>query len=130
MYIIIVYNCHFFLPCLLWPIVPTQSQCGGLLLHLITHTHTHTNSLILSRTPLDEGSGYRSGLYLTTQCGIRNRILRKRMSADPRLRPRGQSAVNEICSNLNLRSVARRTAGCKFYNDCCSPYLGVNISLL
>jgi hypothetical protein len=37
----------FFLPVLVWPLVPTHCRCRGLLLHLITlndtHTHTHTH---------------------------------------------------------------------------------------
>jgi hypothetical protein len=52
------------------------------------------------------------------------------VSVDPRIRPRDQSAVNEISFNLNLQSAVRKTAGSEFYNDFCSTYLGVNISLL
>ena len=46
------YNCSktgaFFLSLLVWPILPTNCRCRGLLLHLITlrHTHTHTHTHI------------------------------------------------------------------------------------
>jgi len=49
-------------------------MCRWLLLHLVTHTvthiHTHTHIYIYihkhGRTPMDEGSASRKGLYLTT----------------------------------------------------------------
>ena len=76
-HIIFVYKCHRFLPFFLWSRRPTDSQCGGLLLHPIrkTHTHVRTQKHIHMRTPMDKELARRSGLYLTTQSGIRTRIL-------------------------------------------------------
>ena len=65
----------------------------------LDHTQTHK----FGRTPLDEGSGLRTDLYLTTLSthkiqtdihvlgGIRTHNANKRVAADPRLRPRGHS---------------------------------------
>jgi hypothetical protein len=61
---------------------------------------TLSNTYTLSRTPLDEGSARRRGLYLhNTQhsqetdihalCGIRTRSPNKRAAVDLRLRPHG-----------------------------------------
>jgi len=55
----------YFLP---RPLLPNHCRCGGLLLHLITHTdarkHTHTHTQTFGMTPLEEGSAHRRDLYL------------------------------------------------------------------
>jgi hypothetical protein len=48
------------LPFIFWPLLPIHCTCRGLFLHLITLNNTCT----LGRTPLDEASAHRRGLYL------------------------------------------------------------------
>jgi hypothetical protein len=67
---VLIAHISFFLPFLVRLLLPIHFRCKGLLLHCITfrntHTHTHTHTHTLGRTPVDEGSALRRGLYLTT----------------------------------------------------------------
>ena len=54
-----------------WRNKPNRASAASLLMfphhtQLDTHTHTHTHTQTLRRTPLDELSVCRRGLYLTT----------------------------------------------------------------
>jgi hypothetical protein len=54
---------------LVWHLLPTHCRCRELLFHLFTHNDTYRHG----RTPLDEGSARRRGLYLyNTQLFTRN----------------------------------------------------------
>jgi hypothetical protein len=87
---------YFFLPTLVWPLLPTHCRCRGFLLNLITLSDTHT----LGRISLDVRSARRRDLHLTKHnthnkqtpvppAGFEPTISAGRATSDPHLRPRG-----------------------------------------